>query len=141
MAGTTPILGLPYPDGSDPISSGDDVIRSLTTKLDGAISRGRIGAAMIGTAPAAGTGLLVQAGSLNATTNAFGDFYIDFPVPFVSVLATVVVTNGDGNYAGTTDLVFALTAQSLNQALIRVWKGGAALVSSAVRANWIAVGL
>lgn len=34
MSGTTPNLGLWYPDGSDPISSGDDGLRDLATRLD-----------------------------------------------------------------------------------------------------------
>jgi len=32
--GTTPTFGFPYPDGSDLVISGDDVIEALATKLD-----------------------------------------------------------------------------------------------------------
>ena len=39
MSGTTPILGLPYPDPTDPLAEGADAIKALAEAVDTGISQ------------------------------------------------------------------------------------------------------
>lgn len=93
-----------------------------------------------GSAITAGTRLQIQSRTVTGTTNATGDLQIVFPVAFASGLIAVIPALGDPVNV-TTAKYLQPYASSSSFFWVRVYNSaGAALASTNVRVNYIAVG-
>ena len=108
-----------------------------------------VGGVLAGSAPAAGTGFLIQAGSSVVTTDNSGFARITFPVPFPNGLLMFHPSNGDTNVdrSKAAALTFGVAGGSPHgtgtkvDTVISVERYNAAPeTNTTVRCNWIAIG-
>ena len=108
-----------------------------------------VGGVLAGSAPAAGTGVLVQAGTSVLTTDNSGFATITFPAPFPNGLIAFIPSNGDMSVdrALSAALTFGVSGGapwgtgSKTSAVISVERYNAApQTHTNVRCNWIAIG-
>ena len=128
MPGATPRLALPYPLGTDPIASGDDIINQLATKLE---------ALNIPLQTAAGT-INIQASALAAGTAA--TFAVNLPVGRFTVPPLIMVTlqslpNGS---ASATVRAHVVTAANFYIALCNTHPTSS-MTFAATPCGWLAV--
>lgn len=122
MAGTTPIHGLPYPDGSDPINEGDDKIHELALAVEDKLGR-----------------MVAQGMSAVTTTNAAGGGSIAFPAPF-GVAHSVVMNSGDQDAFNGYIVVLGSQRTSVSCGFLACDANGGGVPNRTLRIEWVAIG-
>lgn len=129
MAGTTPRLGLPYPDPTDPVTEGANDIRRLAESVE---------ANVIGD-PGAGN-ILIQSGRAVVDTGNAGVWTVAWPLPFgpgVQPVATLTAVEATAN-TNPTVVILNIDAAGVT---FRVTAGnGSALPAAIMNVHWIATG-
>lgn len=101
MPSSTPVMGLPYPLGTDPVADGDDAIKALAERIEHRYARGMIDRKVITTTtPAIGT-VLTDVAGLNITATLFAGRWYRLSTRGLVQMQTAagrvsVVLNGDG---------------------------------------------
>lgn len=116
--GTTNLQGLPYPEGSDLLSAGDDTIKALAEKLD----------AMVPYRWAAGTV------SISLSNASSGTLAVTFPAGRFTQAPIVTVTTANSHFLIAT--MAGLTATGFTAGVRHI---DAATTTATLTVNWVAV--
>lgn len=116
------------------------VFQSLQQYLSGLFAGGD---ARVGTAAPAGIIPIIQAATSVGTTDASGNLTVDWPQPFPNGLVACVPTDGDST--ATPNMVVGISKDvlpTLTTVLFKCTSGAtaAAVASTLVRVDWIAIG-
>ncbi len=108
----------------------------VPSKLTGVKLEGVDGGVSSGAPTAAGNAYRIEAGSTVVTTNANGDFAVNFPVAFSTGLLTVTACDGDDNGNNGMPTFTVISSSSSRSG----FAGSSSKASVNIRVNWIAIG-
>lgn len=119
MSGTTTVHALPYPTGTDPVGSGDDVIQALAERLDARIPR----------AGRSGPHNVASVDTSYSVAIAFPDPFPAGVVPVVQVTAEVAAPTAIVTASGVSNTGFTLNYRRVS-GTVNVSVGWTAVVES-----------